>query len=448
MIFLPIFLNACALCSLYTPKIHSKIDFNIKDKNLQGLDIEWIFSKEFTKQLLASYDENANDRFDNLEIQEIEKTLVEYIKPKKFLTKISFYDNSKEISLKFKVKKHEIHYKNRQFIFNFHIDCLLELIENRTIKISLKDNEGFFDFRILQAKKLTLYNSLYLIPNINTQVAFYKISKEAIVHKKKLLDITPKMDSQQKVEENSYFNSLKKILSKYTNSIKTSLQSMKNENSFKKMFVLLGFSFLYGFFHALGPGHGKTLVSSYFLANGGNWYKALIFSFRIGIIHVLSAFVLVMTSMYIIKTFISKVLSDISIYTSYISATIIIGIALFMLYKKYSNNKHTHCCSCHACSSTKKDWGIAIAAGIVPCAGTVVIFILTFTLGNYIIGFLSAFAMALGMGSVIFISSVFAQYLHVNITNKYKNLLNIIEYFAIIFILSLGIMLLISPLKM
>jgi ABC-type nickel/cobalt efflux system permease component RcnA len=118
-----------------------------------------------------------------------------------------------------------------------------------------------------------------------------------------------------------------------------------------------------------------------------------------------------------------------------------------MLYKKYSTKKHTHSCSCHACSSTKKDWGIAIAAGIVPCAGTVVIFILTFTLGNYLIGFLSAIAMAIGMGSVIFVSSVFAQYLHFNLSNKYQFILNFIEYIAIIFILILGIFLLVSPLK-
>jgi ABC-type nickel/cobalt efflux system permease component RcnA len=442
-------LNACALCSLEIPKIHSKIDLQITDKNLHKINFGWVFSESFTKQLLDSYDENGNNKFDLLEIKEIQKILVTYIKPKNFLINAVFYDENKTNKLNLKMKNYKLGYKNGRIIFNFQANCSLKLKENRTIKILLEDDKGFFDFRILQAKQIILDNSLFLIPNINGKVAFYKVSQEPMFQKAKTSNTLPKVTIKQKVETKSYYDLLKSTLTTYTKKIKISLQSIQKENSLQKMLILLGFSFLYGFFHALGPGHGKTLVSSYFLANGGTWYKALIFSLRIGVIHVLSAFVLVIVSMYIIKTFVSKVLIDISVYTSYISGVVIITIALFMLYKKYSTQKHshTHSCSCHACSSTKKDWGIAIAAGIVPCAGTVVIFILTFTLGNYLIGFLSAIAMAIGMGSVIFVSSIFAQYLNANLTNKYKNILSLIEYFAIVFILILGILLVVSPLK-
>ena len=448
LIFLPIFLNACALCSLEIPKVISKIELNIKEKNLQGINFEWVFSKDFTKQLLNNYDKNANNKFDYKEIEEIEEILINYIKPKKFLVNAIFYDNSKEENINLKIKEYKTYYKNQNITFNFYAKTFLELKNDRTIKILLEDNEGFFDFKILKAKQLTLYNSLYLIPNINGKVAFYKVSKEPIIYKGNLLDIVPKTDNQNKDNNKSYYNTTKNILSKYTNKIKILLQDMKDENSLKKLFILIAFSFLYGFFHALGPGHGKTLVTSYFLANGGNWYKALIFSFRIGLIHVASAFVLVISSIYIIKTFISKVLNDISIYTSYFSGITIIAIAIYMLYSKYKSKNSKKCCSCHSCSSNKKDWGIAIAAGIVPCAGMVVIFILTLTLGNYLIGFLSALAMALGMSSIIFVSSIFGQYLNNNIGNKYKNILNLIEYLAIMFILILGILLLMSPLKM
>ena len=280
LIFLPIFLNACALCSLEIPKVISKIELNIKEKNLQGINFEWVFSKDFTKQLLNNYDKNANNKFDYKEIEEIEEILINYIKPKKFLVNAIFYDNSKEENINLKIKEYKTYYKNQNITFNFYAKTFLELKNDRTIKILLEDNEGFFDFKILKAKQLTLYNSLYLIPNINGKVAFYKVSKEPIIYKGNLLDIVPKTDNQNKDNNKSYYNTTKNILSKYTNKIKILLQDMKDENSLKKLFILIAFSFLYGFFHALGPGHGKTLVTSYFLANGGNWYKALIFSFN------------------------------------------------------------------------------------------------------------------------------------------------------------------------
>lgn len=453
LIFIPIFLNACALCSLTVPKMHAKIDFIQKDKNLLGLNIKWIFSKEFSTQLLNNYDLNNNKNFDADELNEMKELLLDYVEPRNFLMEATYYDNDNvSKNLEFKAKNYQINFDKNQIIFDFQIDCLLKLIEDRTIKIVLNDKENFFDFRILQSEKLKLYDSLYLISNTNNFVAFYKVSKSDTFSVKTLSSITPKIKQNDVVvvEDNSFYGYLKSTLQKYTNEIKTALQDIQDGNSLRKMFILLGFSFLYGFFHALGPGHGKTLVTSYFVANGGNWYKALLFSFRIGIIHVISAFVLVFSSIYIIKTFVSKVLNDISIYTSYISSIIIIMIALFMLYKKLKLKKHEHehCCSCHSCVSTKNDWGIALSAGMIPCAGTVVIFIFTFTLGSYMIGILSALAMAVGMGSVIFVSSIFGQYLHVKISKDFTGLINVTEYLAIIFILMLGVSLLISPLQM
>ena len=43
--------------------------------------------------------------------------------------------------------------------------------------------------------------------------------------------------------------------------------------------TLFGVSFLYGIFHAAGPGHGKAVISSYVIANEETWTRGVVLSF-------------------------------------------------------------------------------------------------------------------------------------------------------------------------
>lgn len=69
------------------------------------------------------------------------------------------------------------------------------------------------------------------------------------------------------------------------------LDRMKQDGS--AFFVLGGLSFLYGVFHAAGPGHGKVVIGSYMLANERQWRRGTLLSFLAAMLQSVSAVVFV-----------------------------------------------------------------------------------------------------------------------------------------------------------
>jgi nickel/cobalt transporter (NicO) family protein len=56
---------------------------------------------------------------------------------------------------------------------------------------------------------------------------------------------------------------------------------------------LMGLSFLYGIFHAAGPGHGKAVISSYLVANDETWLRGVVLSFASALFQAIVAIALV-----------------------------------------------------------------------------------------------------------------------------------------------------------
>jgi nickel/cobalt exporter len=57
--------------------------------------------------------------------------------------------------------------------------------------------------------------------------------------------------------------------------------------------ALFGLSFLYGIFHAVGPGHGKAVISSYVVANEETWKRGVVLSFASALLQAVVAVVIV-----------------------------------------------------------------------------------------------------------------------------------------------------------
>lgn len=59
------------------------------------------------------------------------------------------------------------------------------------------------------------------------------------------------------------------------------------------LWTLMGIAFVYGVFHAAGPGHGKAVISSYLLANDETWRRGVTLSFASALVQSLTAVLIV-----------------------------------------------------------------------------------------------------------------------------------------------------------
>ena len=73
----------------------------------------------------------------------------------------------------------------------------------------------------------------------------------------------------------------------------TSVKRLKSGHTLAATLTLAGLSFIYGVVHAIGPGHGKTIISSYVIANEETVRRGVIISFIAAGLQALTAVVLV-----------------------------------------------------------------------------------------------------------------------------------------------------------
>lgn len=444
-------LNACALCSLYSPTAHVKSEFNFQKDLVKDIKFTWIFSENFSNLMLSNYDFNSDKIFSKDELKNVEKGLVDYLVPNGFLTQISyFYDDENATNLINKIKNYELKFDENRLKFELTILLNLKLKKGLTISAEIMDKNEYFFFTFLEEKSQKITPNLYITQNTNSNINFYKfVSKsEAKIDddKPRLNDIIKKENDYQEIDEIDA-KKFDNISQKSLNFLEKIKEIFRQSITPLSLFLVAFFSFCYGFLHAAGPGHAKMLTSSYFSAVGGGYLKALKFALKVGFFHVLFALILVLFVVFSLSKM-SDFLNVKAIELStMISGFIVIFIALFMLFKTLKKPKiykwHTHetgcsCSSCKALNAPKnslKEWILAFSFAIIPCPGVILVFLLAFELTNYILGIISGVFMGLGMSCVIFLAAVLGQKINKNFS-KYQKFLRL---FGLSFVLILGI---------
>ena len=111
----------------------------------------------------------------------------------------------------------------------------------------------------------------------------------------------------------------------------SSLKQMKADGS--AGWWLMGLSFLYGVFHAAGPGHGKAVISSYVLANGETLRRGIAISFASALAQAVTA-VMVIGLASIVLRMTSIAITETTRWLEIGSYAAVAGLGLYLVWRK------------------------------------------------------------------------------------------------------------------
>lgn len=200
---------------------------------------------------------------------------------------------------------------------------------------------------------------------------------------------------------------------------------------------LFGISFLYGVFHAAGPGHGKAVISSYLFANNETWRRGVVLSFASAMLQALVAVALVGVASIILGAT-AKMMGDAVRIIEIVSYGLIVAIGLQLFWRKgrafmaewrgkadhhdhahdhhhhdhhhhdhHEHDHHEHDASCgHMHSPPPAElagpggWrrGLAaiVAVGLRPCSGAILVLVFALAQGIFWAGIGATLLMGLG----------------------------------------------------
>jgi nickel/cobalt transporter (NicO) family protein len=154
-------------------------------------------------------------------------------------------------------------------------------------------------------------------------------------------------------------------------------------------------AFVYGVLHAAGPGHGKLVVSAYFVSGASRPLAGFLIGGLVSGLQVLSALVLVSVLAFGLGERGFAVMGRAGTL-EVVSYGLVVAIGLTMLVRALLG-RHAHAHASHVPGGARVGGGLVLAAGLTPCASAIIL--LLFALGNgvFAVGVAASGLMALGM---------------------------------------------------
>ena len=197
------------------------------------------------------------------------------------------------------------------------------------------------------------------------------------------------------------------------------IQEWKNDRSIKDLALILFFAFLYGILHAIGPGHRKTVIFSFYLTRSSPMLEPLWVASILAFSHAGVALVLAFIFSGVAGA-ISVNANDASIYMEASSFILLILLSFFSILHVVFEHiiKGKHEITAHR---EKIKLGTLLLSGLYPCPAALLVLVLTFALDIVGIGVLAIIAMSFGMCIPITISGYIAWMGRKKVFEKLRN---------------------------
>lgn len=176
--------------------------------------------------------------------------------------------------------------------------------------------------------------------------------------------------------------------------------------------IILGVCFLYGILHALGPGHGKVVVSTYLATNDTKLKSGIFITVCSAIVQALVAVILVSAFVFVFHQTMRTLNATVTEFATYSGVVVVllgtqlIYSAIKRLYVK-SHHHHGPDCGCghkhsadaaelNKISKPREYLMIILSIGLRPCSGAILVLFFANLTHLYWLGVIGAFLMAIG----------------------------------------------------
>lgn len=192
-----------------------------------------------------------------------------------------------------------------------------------------------------------------------------------------------------------FFENIMPIIRHYDGVMKSRLTYFTTSITPTKLLGFFWVTLFYGFLHSAAPGHGKAIITTYFLNHEEKLSSALVLGGVMSLVHfVISVFV-----SYSIVGMVGGIEQmfnlEIRGLLVGISGLLIMSLGMFLLFHELAH--HDHCS--HSCSMSKYSSPaiLGLFAGLVPCPVT--IFLMTFAITHNIpvAGLVAVLGLSVGM---------------------------------------------------